>query len=588
MDEERLERPAALANLRRLLSESLPGRGLLLACLLGSLASALVKVFLPQVVRAGIDHFMVASGATAGRLDGLKQLAATYAGLLLVGLVIEYSTALGLNRVGQGVVRSMRSRIWSKFHRLPIQFFDQNAVGRLVTRVANDTNALAELFTNVLASGLADFFLFFGILSAMLYLEPGLTAILFLLCPFLVALTFWFKRVAQALYRELRVLLARVNAFFGETVQGITIIKSLSAQQVIRERFGLLNQECYNNEMDIIHRQAIFRPIFAISEILASALVLIIGGRQILAGDLTMGGLVAFLFYLRMLFSPLQEMAEKFNVFQKAVIASERLFRILDSDSEPGLDRPSNPPPPTGSVRFDKVSFAYDPEKPVLHEVSFEVEAGQKVALVGPTGSGKTTITGLLLGFYPLAPESGQIEVDGQSLEGWNLTDLRNRIGFVHQDLFLFSGDIRRNLTLFGDIPEQRLEQALRVSRAEGVVHRFEKGLDHELGEGGNDLSQGERQLLSFARALAREPGILILDEATASIDSKTEAAINQALEQLLEGRTALIIAHRLATVKNVDKIIVLQEGRVVEEGNHEQLLAADGLYALMFRSQTI
>ncbi|MGE0489483.1 MAG: ABC transporter ATP-binding protein [Vulcanimicrobiota bacterium] len=588
MDEERLERPAAWANLRRLLSESLTGRGLLFACLAGSLASSMVRVALPQVVRAGIDGFMVAAGATAGRLEGLQHLALVYIGLLLAGLVIEYSTALGLNRVGQGVVRSMRTRIWAKFHRLPIKFFDQNAVGRLVTRVANDTNALAELFTNVLASGLADFFLFFGILLAMLYLEPGLTAILFLLCPFLVALTFWFKRVSQELYRELRVLLARVNAFFQETVQGITIIKSLSAQKVMRERFALLNHECYTNEMNIIHRQAMFRPAFAISEILASALVLIIGGRQILEGDLTMGGLVAFLFYLRMLFSPLQEMAEKFNVFQKAVIASERLFRILDSPPEPGLDRPSARPDPTGSLRFDQVSFAYDPEKPVLHEVSFEVEPGQKVALVGPTGSGKSTITGLLLGFYPLAPDGGRIEVDGQSLEDWNVADLRSRIGFVHQDLFLFSGDVRRNLTLFTDLSEQRLEQALRVSRADQVVNRFEKGLDHEIGEGGNDLSQGERQLLSFARALARDPGILILDEATASIDSKTEAAINEALELLLEGRTALIIAHRLATVKNVDKIIVLHEGRVVEQGNHEQLLAADGLYALMFRSQTI
>ncbi len=586
MDEEKLGQFSTWENVKKLLTHARSQRGLLLVCLVGALLSSGVRVALPQLVKTGIDDFMLGSGVLAARLDGLRNLALGFVGLLVLGLVVDYANALGLNQVGQEVVMSIRSRLWAHFHRLPIQFFDKNAVGRLVTRVTNDTNALADLFTNVLATGLADFFLFFGILYAMMSLNPVLTGYLFLLCPFLLALTFWFKRVTETLYRELRVLMAQVNAFFQETVSGLAVVKSFAAQGELRRRFGELTDACFDNEMKIVHRVALFRPGFAVAQIVASAIVLLVGGAQINQDQLTVGGLVAFLFYLRLLFSPLQEMAEKFNVFQKAVVASERLFRILDRPAEPGLTRVTPESKRPGAITFDQVSFAYEADKPVLRSVSFQVEPGQTVALVGPTGSGKTTIVSLLMGFYELPGGQGSIEVDGVSLQDWNLRDLRRRIGFVHQELFLFAGDVRRNVALFEEVPEAELKQALRVSRADKVVDRFSKGLDHELREGGGDLSQGERQLLSFARALAQDPGILILDEATASIDSVTESDINQALEVLLEGRTALVIAHRLATVKNADKILVLHEGRLVEEGTHQELLQRDGLYSLMFESQ--
>jgi ABC-type multidrug transport system fused ATPase/permease subunit len=308
----------------------------------------------------------------------------------------------------------------------------------------------------------------------------------------------------------------------------------------------------------------------------------------VLRGEISLGTVVAVLFYLRMIFWPLEELADKFNILQGAVVASERIFRILDTAPEP-----SAPARPEGRLRghieFRDVHFAYEPDKPVLRGVSFEVKPGEVLALVGPSGSGKTTIGALLLGFYPLQGQgSGQILVDGVPLEEWDRRQLRRNMALVQQDLFLFRGDVGHNLTLFSEVPPAALERALQVSRAAEVVERLPGGLAAPVQERGVTLSQGERQLLSFCRALATDPPVLILDEATASIDSKTEAAIQEALHGMLEGRTALVVAHRLSTIQEADRILVLKKGEIVEEGSHEELLARDGLYAHLYRTQML
>ena len=587
-EEDKLESLRVWPLLKRLIGFARDQKFYLFLGLGATLFSALVRVGLPQLVRLGIDGYMtLGPEALEEGQQGLKWLALGFVGLLTLGFFLEYGVAIALNHVGQTAVKRVRNLLWQKFHRLPISYFDRNAVGRLVTRVTNDVNALADLFTSVLATGAADVLLFFGILAAMAHLNPQLTLVLAGLCPFMIALTFWFKNSSTKLHRKIRVLVARINAFFQESIQGLQVIWSFSAAQEVERRFAELNQEALSQEISLIHRVALFRPGFAVAQVISTALVLGYGGQLVLEKQLTLGGLVAFLFYLRMLFSPLQEMAEKFNVFQRAVVASERIFKILDQEEEPQREGAADSQ--QGTVVFDKVHFHYTPDKPVLKGVSFKIEPGQTVALVGPTGSGKSTTISLLLGFYPLLHEQGHqgsIKVDGLPIEHWSLTELRQRMGLVFQDLFLFSGNLRHNVTLFRQLSDSALEEALQVSRGDTVVARTPKGLQQMVGDGGLELSTGERQLLSFARALAGQPTILILDEATANIDSKTEAEISEALNQLLAGRTALVVAHRLATVKDADKILVLQAGEIAEAGTHEELLAKDGLYAKMYAHQ--
>lgn len=587
MEEESLGRARTMADLRRLLGYSRPVRWILYASVAGSVAGAAIQAVLPLLVKRGVDTYMVPGAAgVEERMTGVLWLAAAYTGLLFLNLVLAYLTTLGLNHVGQTTVAGIRSDVWKRLHALPMVYFDRNPVGRLVTRAANDTNALADLFTAVIASGIGNVLLFLGILLAMLALDARLTGWVLLTAPPLALLTWWFRRASLRVYREIRVMIARVNAFLQENVQGLGVVKSFTAAPRMRAKFADLNQRSYAAEMDLVQLYAVFRPIVSAMSTLGIGIVLWAGGVGVLQGTLTLGTLVAFLYYLRMLFAPLQELAEQFNMLQSAVVASERIFRILDTDPEPTGTATRGPEP--GSVTFEGVSFAYDPAKPVLQDVSFRVRQGERVALVGPSGSGKTTIASLLLGFYRLDPSAGRILVEGRPLEEWDVRALRSRFALVQQDLFLFRGTVRRNVELFSPVPEARLRSALEGSRSLAVVDRLPGGLEATVGERGATLSQGERQLLSFARALAVDPPILILDEATASVDSVTEKEIQDALHRLLEGRTALIVAHRLSTIQECDRILVLKKGRIVESGRHEELLALDGLYAHLYRTQTL
>ncbi len=540
--------------------------------------------FLSQAAMQGLPP-----GSRAALLEpqrrGVLSLAFGYVLLLVLNFFLAYGTTYGLNALGEKAVVIMRGQLFRQLHRLPVRYFDENPVGRLVTRLTNDTATLSELFTSVIATAVSDLVLFFGILAVLFALDPRLTLCLLALAPPLVGLALWFKASSQKIYRVIRVQLAKINTFLQESVQGIGVIKAFTAQARTSLRFAALGREYYGTQMKLIYIFAVFRPLIDAFATSAVGLVVWYGGGQAMRGNLSLGTLLAFLIYLKMLFMPLQDLAEKFNIVQSSVVASERLFKILDTAPEdPGQGR--RPRAASGHIVFEKVNFAYEEGQPVLRDVSFEVPSGKTVALVGPTGSGKTTITSLLLRFYDLTPGQGRILVDGLPLDEWDVRELRRQFAFVQQDLFLFAGTLRHNVTLFHQVPDEQMARALDVSRASMVLSRLPDGLEHPVNERGTVLSQGERQLVSFARALAPGPRILVLDEATASVDSQTEALIQQALKELLRGRTAIVVAHRLSTVQDAHSIVVLHKGAVAEQGSHEQLLAKNGLYAHLYYTQ--
>lgn len=548
-------------------------------------AMSIIQVILPQVLRLAIDGPLSPHDHLTKevRWAQLVDLGTLYLGLLSVVFAANYFSTWLLQKFGQTLVLNLRRLMFSKMHRLPITYFDKNAVGRTVTRVVNDSNSLSELFTSVLAAGLGDIILLLGILVVLLVTDPVLSAILAFFCPLLVWLVLWFRRRSAPLYKEQRGLVAQINAYFSEILEGLATVKSFQADNFQRNRFGQMNKESLRNELDLITLIARLRPGFAVARIAASAALLTIGGLSVIEGASTIGTLVSSLLYINLLFSPLEQLAERYNILIKATVASERVIAILDLEEE----KSGHQPVPSGdqTIRFDRVAFHYSADKPVLRNVSFTIEPGQSVALVGPTGSGKSTIVSLLLGFYHLNQESGHqgsISVGGVPLQELDLEEWRRQLAFVSQDLFLFKGTIAHNISLHQRLEPDKLQEAMERSASAEFIDQLPLKSETTVGEKGHNLSTGQRQLLSFARALAFDPRFLILDEATANIDSETESKVEKAVDQLLQGRQAIIVAHRLSTVRRASKILVLVDGEVTEQGSHDELVALNGLYARM------
>ena len=524
---------------------------------------------------------------------GVMHIALFYLGLLVLIFGLGYVVTYGLNHLGQTSVMRVRQALWSRMLRLRVRFYDQNPVGRLVTRVANDPANISELFTSVLATALADLLMFVGVLSFLFYLDMQTSLYLFIIAPVFVLLVTWFKRTSRRIYRAVRLQLAKINTQIQESFSGLLVIRSFLAQRRAIEQFYRLNQDYLLTQVKLVHVFAVFRPMVDVFSTLALALVVWYAAGQALANLLSLGTLVAFLLYLKLLFRPLQNLADKFNILQSSVVSSERMLRLLDEAPEAGLDGPQ----PVGkhveikeklSVVFDDVRFSYEPGQPVLKGVSFRVDPGEKVALVGPTGSGKSTLISLLLGFYSLPKGQGNILVGRRDIRDWNANQLRRQFSLVQQDLFLFSGNVGENISLFGQADDVKLEHALSISRLNRVLRRLDGGLQHQLGERGGQLSQGERQLVSIARALALGGPFLILDEATSAVDSRTEALIQEALDDVLRDRTALIVAHRLSTVRACDRILVLNSGVIVESGTHDELIDKKGFYDHLYQAQLL
>ena len=537
----------------------------------------------PYLTKIAIDEGI--RGGDAARLTHVCILF-----LLVLGaeFVAAYFQDLLMVTTGQAVMRDLRRDLFAHIQRMGMGWFNRNPSGRVVTRVTSDVETLNELLTSGLVTILADVVTLAGITAVLLWMDASLAALVFLVLPFLVFASMAFRERARKGFRETREQVAQMSGFMQETLSGMEVVKLFGREAENDRRFDIHNAGCRDAWISTIQAFSIFFPLVQLMLSIALAAVLWGGGIRIVAGSLTFGGLVAFLQYVQRFFIPLRDLSEKYNVLQGALAAAERIFGILDTEPEEDFARRPEllaARSVRGDIVFENVSFHYVDGEPVLRNVSFHVRPGERVALVGATGAGKSTVLSLLLGFH--TPTSGRILVDGQDLATLDPRSLRRRIGTVAQDVFLFSGDVDWNVRL-GDasLPEASVVRALALSRADRFVSQLPAGRRERLGERGRNLSQGERQLLSFARALARDPDLLLLDEATASVDSETEGLVQEALVELLEGRTCIVVAHRLSTVLDADRILVMHRGEIAEQGTHPELVRAGGLYARLAELQ--
>jgi ABC-type multidrug transport system fused ATPase/permease subunit len=511
---------------------------------------------------------------------GVTLVAVALVFFLTATLVISYGQYYLLEFTGQHVMQDIRLGLFEKMQHQAPRFFDRHPVGRLVTRVTNDVENLNEMFKSVIITVCKDVFLLVGILSVLLYLNWRLALLSFTLLPFIFALTYLFSSRAREVFRELRTTVAKINAFLQERLSGMRIIQLFAQEESQQEAFHRINHENFSAGIKQIRIFAVFMPTMELLSSLGVALIIWYGGGKVIQEELTLGSLVAFISYVQMFFRPIRDISEKYNIMQLAMASTERIFEFMDQEEV--IPEPHHPkkPPESGytDLEFQDVSFSYQEGKRVLHHVSFQVPAGKTVAIVGPTGAGKSTVVNLAERFYD--PDEGSVRRNGVDLREWGLKDLRESSGLCLQDVFIFAGSASENIALGRcGVNQKAIEGAAAVSNALPFIRRLREAFAHEIGEGGATLSAGERQLLSFARALAADPPLLILDEATSSVDPETEGLIQDAVAKMAANRTTLIIAHRLATVRHADQILVMQQGQVVEQGTHEELLAFKGTY---------
>ncbi|MHB1419380.1 MAG: ABC transporter ATP-binding protein [Bacillota bacterium] len=516
----------------------------------------------------------------------VERLGLIYLAIIVISFLLNYAQAYLLQWAGQKIIYDIRQHVFTHLQKMSLAFFDHNPVGRLVTRVTNDTEALNEMYTAVLINLFKDLFLIIGIVVVMIRLNLHLSLIGFTTIPLIIIATALYQRIARAAYREVRTWVAQSNVAFQENISGIRVIQAFNREEHQYGQFREVNRELYKANMKELISFALFRPSMDLIYSFGVALLIWFGGGKVVQGVVEFGVLYALINYTEQFFHPINDLSEKYNILQSAMASSERIFHLLDT--EPAIRESEQPHPLTevkGEIRFDHVWFAYNPDQWVLRDVSFTVQPGQTVAIVGPTGAGKTSIINLLSRFYDI--QQGTIYLDGVDIRELKKEDLRRSVGLVLQDVFLFAGDIGGNIRLNNTaISEERLEEVARYVNAHGFISRLPGGYAEEVQERGSTLSAGERQLLAFARTLAFEPPILVLDEATANIDTETEALIQDALGKLTTGRTTLVIAHRLSTIQRADKIIVLHRGRIREEGTHQELLAQRGLYYRLYQLQ--
>jgi ATP-binding cassette subfamily B protein len=597
VDEEVLQKkPFDRKLLRRLLGYALPHWPAMLPALVLVLCAAALQVVGPLLTKLAVDRYLAPVPhrepsvldpyLSADAFTGMAQLAALFLAAMLAGLVITFTQGYLLMRVGQWVMFRLRGDLLSHLHTLDVAYFDRQPVGRLVTRVTTDVGALNEFLVSGLVPLLGDLAVLFFLLASMIQLSASLTLTLLASAPLVIGITLVFRRVALTGNRRIRIAVARINAFLQEHITGMSVLQLFNRESHASRRFDDANREHYDAYRKVIQAYGWFYPAMEFVGILALAALLIHGGWRIQRGELTLGVLVAFFQFATRFFQPLQGLSDKYGILQTAMAAAERVFGLMDEKAAvkpPG--RPVPMPAAPAAIGFDNVWFAYKEENWVLRDISFRIEPGEMIAVVGHTGAGKTTLANLLLRFYDI--QRGSIRIGGVDIRQFAPTELRSRFSIVLQDPFLFTGDIGQNILLGSDgIGEQRALQAARDVNLGDFLDSLPDGLRHAVRERGVGLSTGQKQLISFARALAHDPQYLILDEATASVDTETERRIRDALDRLLIGRTSIVIAHRLSTIQRADRILVMHKGALRESGTHQQLLAQRGIYWKLYQLQ--
>jgi ATP-binding cassette subfamily B multidrug efflux pump len=579
--------------MRRLLTYLYPYRGKASFAAAAIVSHSILELAPPYLTKVVIDSYI-----PAGNLSGLGTVAALLLATLTGSFVLQYLQTSILQMIGQRIMFDMRMQLHRHLHRLDLRFYDRNPVGRLMTRVTTDVDVLNELFTSGVVSVVGDLFTLLGIMGVLIWLDWRLALVAFAVLPLIVLITQWFRARVRQSYRNVRVWIARINAFLQERITGMTTVHLFRREARDFADFDDIDRKHRDANVESIFYYAVFYPAVELVSALAGAMLLWVGGGWVMEGTVTLGSLVAFLMYAQRFFRPISDMSEKFNVLQGAMASSERIFTLLDTPvqmeqrespagdvSLPAVAAVDAASDATGAIAFEHVTFSYVDGEPVLRDVSFRVERGQRVAIVGATGAGKSTVASLLLRFYDV--QEGRITIDGVDIREMDLVSLRARFGLVLQDVHLFSGTIASNIRLGHEaIDDDAVRRAASAVNADVFIDRLPQGMATPVAERGATLSVGQKQLLSFARALAFDPPVLVLDEATSSIDTETELLIREALQVVMRGRTTIAIAHRLSTIQGMDCILVLHKGQLRESGTHQELLAARGIYHRLYRLQ--
>ena len=616
-DEDVLGKAYDSRLMKRLLGYLRPYRLQVLVALVAIILKAGADVLGPYLTKVAIDKYLANRTASHSWLDrylssqpmtGIAQIAAIYLGLLLASFLFEFTQTYIMQWAGQKVMFDLRAEIFRHLQRLHVAFYDRNPVGRLVTRVTSDVDALNEMFTAGVVSIFEDIFVLVGIVAIMLNMSWRLALITFAVLPIIAYATGKFRKAVRESYRRIRIAIAKINAYLQEHVTGIVVLQLFNREKRSYEKFEKINRTHMDAFKDAILAHAIYYPVVEVLSATAIACVIWFGGNQVIRSTVSLGVLVAFMQYAQRFFRPIQDLSEKYNILQSAMASSERIFKLLDTKAE--IVSPETPlvAEGPGRIEFDHVWFAYrtmaqaaqeaaskgekvattaaaDDYDWVLRDVSFTIDPGDTVAFVGHTGAGKTTIISLLLRFYDV--QRGAIRIDGVDIRDMELADLRRRCGVVLQDPFLFSGTVADNIRLgTRGIADSSIEDAAEQVNVADFIRTLPGGFGEAVKERGSTLSTGQKQLISFARALAHDPKVLILDEATSSVDTETEFRVRDALTRMVKGRTSIMIAHRLSTIQRANKIVVMHKGKVREIGSHQQLLANKGIYWKLYQLQ--
>lgn len=567
--------------MKRLLGFIAPYKKYVIFAIVLNIFVAILSAVGPMLTKIAVDDYISKSD-----YHGLLIISLVLTGSLILQATIQYFLTYFTQFIGQKTLYDMRTKIFNHIQTLALKFFDRTPIGRLVTRATNDVEALGELFSSGIVMVFYDIFIIIGILVFMFFMDVSLSLVTLTVLPVLIYGTFLFRKKARESYRDVRLYLARLNAYMQEHVTGMSVVQIFNKQEDEFNKFSLINDDYKKTNIQSIFYYAVFYPGVELLSAIAVGLIIWYGGGEVIQKSLTIGVLFAFIQYTEMFFRPIRDLSEKYNIMQTAMASSERIFKLLDNQTIiKNPDHPVELDNVKGGIEFKNVWFAYNGDEYVLKDISFNINPGETVAIVGHTGAGKTSIINTFTRFYDI--NKGKILLDGIEIEKLDKKELRKYISMVLQDVFLFSGTIKSNINLYDDnISDEQVIEAARIVGADKFIETLPDKYDEEVKERGATLSVGQKQLISFARALAYNPKILILDEATSSVDTETEHLIKNAIEKLLVGRTAIVIAHRLSTIQNADKIIVLHKGEIRETGNHQQLLAKKGIYYKLYQLQ--